>query len=89
MVRRCSKKRYVGPRAMTAARQARRGEPGRGVEGEGEQIERNEDAGGVFLAMPEIVSEVISFGLENVKGPRFRSSSGAAAGSEFGDGIWR
>ena len=86
-VRRCSKKRYVAPRAMMAARQARTAETSGGVEREGEQIEGDQDAGEGFLAVPEIVFEIVTVGLEHVEGLVLDLPTGAAAGGQFGDGV--
>jgi len=61
------------------------GEIGGGVEREGEQVERDEDAGESFFAVPEIVLEIISFGLEHVERLVLDLPSGAPAGREFGD----
>ena len=63
------------------------GEPSGGVEGEGEQVEGDEKAGESFLAVPEVVLEVVSVGLEDVEGLVLDLPTGAAAGGEFGDGI--
>ena len=44
------------------------GEPGHGMEREGQQIENHQNGGEGFLAMPEIVLEILSTGLEHVEG---------------------
>ena len=50
---------------------------GRSMEGEGEQIEADQDGGEGFPAVPEIVFEIVSVGLEHVEGfvfdPRIKS----------------
>ena len=60
-----------------------------GVEREGEQVEGDQNAGEGFLAVPEVVFEIVSFGLEHVEGLVLDLPPGAAAGGQFGDGAGR
>ena len=52
----------------------------------GEQIEGDQDAGEGFLAVPKVVFEIVSVGLEHVEGLVLDLPTGAAAGGQFGDG---
>src|SRR5580692_11346142 len=61
------------------------GEISSGMEGEGQQIESDEDIGEGFLAVPEAVLEVVSAGLKNVKGLVLYLPTCAAAGGQFGN----
>ena len=87
MVRRCSKKRYLAPRAATAVRQAQDAEVGNGVEREGEQVEADQEAGQGLLAVAEVVLEVVALGLEHVEGLVLDLPAGAAARGQFGDSV--
>jgi hypothetical protein len=58
-----------------------------GVECESEQIEGDQDAGQSFLAVPEVVFEIVTVGLEHVEGLVFDLPPSAAAGGQFGDGV--
>ena len=53
------------------------------VEGEGEQIEGDQQSGQVLLAVAEVVLEVVAIGFENAEGLVFNFLPGAAAGCEF------
>src|SRR5215472_6048990 len=53
------------------------------VEGEGEQIEGDQQSGQVLLAVAEVVLEVVAIGFENVEGLVLNFPSGTAAGCEF------
>src|SRR3984885_4784188 len=58
-----------------------------GVECESEQIEGDQDAGEGFLAVSKVVFEIVSVGLQNVKGLVFDLPPSAAAGGQSGDGV--
>jgi hypothetical protein len=58
-----------------------------GVECESEQIEGDQDAGQSFLAVPEVVFEIVTVGLEHVEGLVFDLPPSATAGGQFGDGV--
>src|SRR5450432_474783 len=60
-----------------------------GVECEGEQVEGDQNAGEGFLAVPKVVFEIVTVGLEHVEGLVFDLPAGAAAGGQFGDGVGR
>ena len=77
----------MGPRAMMAARQSEDPEISGGVECESEQIEGDQDAGEGFLAVPKVVFEIVTVGLEHVEGLVFDLPTGAAAGGQFGDSV--
>ena len=56
-----------------------------GMEREGEQVERHQDPGEGFLAVPEVVFEIVSVGLEHVEGFVLDLPPRASTGGEFGD----
>ena len=58
-----------------------------GVEGEGEQVEREEDAGQGLLAVTEVVLKVVAVGLEHVEGFVLDLPPSPPAGGQFGHGI--
>jgi len=62
-----------------------KGEPGGGMEREGEQIEGDQDRRQSFLTVPEIMFEIVSVGFEHVERFVLYLPSGAATGGEFGD----
>ena len=57
------------------------------VHGKGQEIENNQQAGKSFLAMPEVVFEIISACLEDVEGLVLDFPAGPAAGGQFRDGV--
>src|SRR5208337_703988 len=63
------------------------GEISGGVEGEGQQVECDEDIGEGLLAVPEAVLEVVSAGLEDVEGLVLYLPARPSAGGQFGDGV--
>jgi hypothetical protein len=65
------------------------GEISRGVEGEGEQVKGDQDVGEDFLAMSEIVFEVVSISLDYVESLVLDLPTGATAGGQVGDGVGR
>src|ERR1700722_5172479 len=79
--------------AVCRAARNDRGAPGKdpeisgGVECESEQIEGDQDAGEGFLAVSKVVFEIVSVGLQNVKGLVFDLPPSAAAGGQSGDGV--
>src|SRR6266436_999041 len=92
MVRRCSKKRRRAPEPAPA--KAGGGDGGTpssltevddGMQGEGEQVEDDEEVGERSLSVPEIVFEVVSVGLEDVESLVLDLPAGTAAGGDFGD----
>src|SRR5471030_2464369 len=58
-----------------------------GVECECQQVESDQNTGEGFLAVPKVVFEIVSVGLEHVEGIVFDLPPGASAGGQFGDGI--
>jgi hypothetical protein len=58
-----------------------------GVEGEGEQVEGEKDAGQGLLAVAEVVLKVIAVGLQHVEGFVLDLPPAPPAGGQFGDGI--
>ena len=70
---------FAGPRPQVL------GQLGEGMVGEGDQIEGDEHGGEVFLAVTEIVLEVVALGLERIKALVLDLPSGTAAGGEFDD----
>jgi hypothetical protein len=55
------------------------------VEEEGEEIEDDEQAGEGFLAMAEIVFQIVAVVFEDVEALVFDFPSGSSAGDQFGD----
>src|SRR5271166_3987054 len=63
------------------------GEISGSMEGEGQQVEGDEDIGESLLAVPEAVLEVVSAGLEDVEGLVLDLPARPAAGGQFGHGV--
>lgn len=63
------------------------GAVGGGMEGEGESVEADEDAGEGFLAVSDVVLEVVSVALEHGASFVFDLPSCPTAGGEFGNPI--
>jgi len=57
------------------------------MKGECQQVEGDEDAGECFLAVTEIVFEVVAVGLEDVEGLVLDLPASPAAGGDFGNGL--
>src|SRR5450432_2637475 len=56
-----------------------------GVECEGEQVEGDQNAGEGFLAVPKVVFEIVSVGLQHVEGLVLDLPPGASTRGQFGD----
>ena len=86
MVRRCSKNRYVAPRATTASAPGQDGEIAAVWIAKASRLKAT-GRGQSLLTVPEVVFEIVSVGFQHVERFVLDLPSGTSTGGEFGDGI--